>query len=87
MLKTFYCIVNELSTTDQGKQYQEIHRGGREGFKTLVDSESLSLPCTLGTVTLTYNPTLPYALPLPLDCMAGLQASLVEQNTTIRTLR
>ncbi|KAH8097025.1 hypothetical protein BXZ70DRAFT_305675 [Cristinia sonorae] len=28
---------NGLSTTDQGQQYQELHRGGREGVKTLID--------------------------------------------------
>lgn len=68
MPKTFYCIVNELSTTDQDEQYQEIHRRRGERFKTLVDL--LTSLCTLGIITLaTYNPTLQYFLPLPLDCV------------------
>ena len=61
VLKTFYYTMNELSTTNQDEQYQEIHCRGGEGIKTLVDLSS-SLLCMLGTITLTYNPTLQYSL-------------------------
>ena len=36
VLKTFCYTMNELSTTNQDEQYQEIHCRGGEGFKTLI---------------------------------------------------
>ncbi|KAK7683138.1 hypothetical protein QCA50_013811 [Cerrena zonata] len=56
------------SSSEEEEFIKKFIAGRGERFKTLVDL--LTSLCTLGIITLaTYNPTLQYFLPLPLDCV------------------